>query len=131
MTDLLRRVLWALRHPIWVYGPRCGSHGPWRLADCGPCIAPRGHEHHGGPSPDWHADGTGYIWNDREGRWRWMGPPVSVEDLYDLPPEVERTLAVFTETTTERLRAEGIIGPDDALAYNTEPIRLRPERPQP
>ena len=89
MTERLRRVLWALRHPIRVYGPRCGSHGPWRLADCGPCIAPRGHEHHGGPSPDWHADGTGYIWNDVEGRWRWMGPPVSVEDAYDLPPEAE------------------------------------------
>lgn len=78
----------------WRSRPRCAAPGPWRLPDCGTCCRPRGHEKWTKHDPDWHADGTGYIWNAT--RWRWMGEPVSVEDLYDLPPDVA---AVFREDT--------------------------------
>lgn len=71
----------ALRHPWRRYGPRCAAAPPWRLADAGLCICPRGHEHHDGPSPDWHADGTGWIWN--ADRWAWRGPVISLEDVWD------------------------------------------------
>lgn len=83
-----------LRGLWWRSRPRCGKYGPERLADCGPCCRPRGHERWYRYGPDWHADGTGFIWNDVLGRLRWMGPPVSMEDLYDLPPDVA---AVFRE----------------------------------
>lgn len=95
MRERLRALLWTLRHPVRIYGPRCGATGPDKLPDCGTCIAPRGHEHHGGPSPDWHADGTGYIWNDHEGRWSWMGPLINLREVYGDHPESYD--AVFTE----------------------------------
>lgn len=76
---MIYRLLITLRLGRWL--PRCAVSPPWRLADAGPCITPRGHEQSGRPDADWHADGQGYIWN--ADRWRWMGPPVRMEDLYD------------------------------------------------
>lgn len=74
--------------------PRCRSLPPERLADADVCIRPRGHHRWDREDADWHADGTGYIWNDALGRWRWMGPPVGVEDAYEIDPEFR---GVFTE----------------------------------
>lgn len=88
---------WFLRR----FGPRCGAAGPWRLIDCGTCIIYRGHEHDGYDKADWHADATGFIWN--ETRWQWMGPVIGPEEYgvsrwgeYRDPPG-DTYAAVFTE----------------------------------
>lgn len=80
--DLWFRVhLWGyrLRHPYRWLGPRCTATPPWRLADAGTCIIPRGHERLARDDADWHADGTGYIWN--ADRWAWRGPVIDLSDL--------------------------------------------------
>lgn len=72
----------------WRSKSRCGVVGPWpwRLVDCGTCIRPRGHEGGDGNDPEWHADGTGYIWS--ADRWGWRGPVISLADerLTEDPP---------------------------------------------
>jgi hypothetical protein len=81
---VIRRLVIWLR--LGRYLPRCGAEPPWRLADAGPCIIPAGHETSGHDDADWHADGTGYIWNDHTGRWRWQGPILDLSREYrDLP----------------------------------------------
>lgn len=82
MPALIGRLRVALRYcyPVRRWGPRCSAPGPWRLADCAPCTVYRGHNHDTRlPSPEWHADGQGYIWNAT--RWQWMGPLVSLAEL--------------------------------------------------
>lgn len=71
--------LWRCLHPWRSWGPRCNAEPPWRLIDAGPCIVYRGHERREkGEHADWHADGSGFIWNAT--RWQWMGPVIGPEE---------------------------------------------------
>lgn len=61
------------------YGPECGARPPWRLVDARPCCI-RDRAGHLGRTDGWHADGTGFIWNDELGRWQWNGPVVDLSE---------------------------------------------------
>jgi hypothetical protein len=88
--------LWRLLHPWRTWGPRCAAEPPWRLADAGPCIVYRGHDHTEDDGQVWHADGTGYIWSAT--RWAWRGPLVDLsDDLLVHPARDDSQDWLFTE----------------------------------
>lgn len=68
----------------------CGAEAPVHALQTEPCVRPR---HHGrrvrlartgeAVHDHWHADGTGYLWDDA-GHWAWHGPQVDTSDLTDL-----------------------------------------------
>lgn len=61
--------MWWLYDWWWRTRPRCGDTVAYPVID--PCIRPKGHEGWKKNGPEWHADGSGYIWNHTT--WRWTG----------------------------------------------------------
>lgn len=61
------------------YQPRCAATPPDLIGNAhpaaGPCILPRWY-----PNRKWHADGTGYIWNETQ--WAWRGDPIDLSEEY-------------------------------------------------
>jgi hypothetical protein len=103
----LQRLEWwwmrlLLRWPLvgtvlYQWQPRCRTNPPWKIATAEPaagsCILPAWFAHREG----WHADGTGYVWNDHQ--WVWRGPVVDLAEAYrDLDWDDPDTAVAFTET---------------------------------